>query len=470
VHRKIISFVSIAAVISVSILVTLWNDDVERYHQHQNDSETVECTHSEDVFCTNLPLVYINTEGQEIPAIPEDSTMIQATIDIYDSDDSNNHLTDEATVESLIDIRARGYSSIYFDKKNYLIHLVNSDRSENEQEIMGMEKHDEWVLHGPFIDKTLMRNYMVMNLSGQIMEYAPDVRFCEVFVNDEYMGVYVMMESVSRGEGRVDITRYGEGDSFTSYIVRLDRGTSEDEELDSFTAYTYSTTSIMNVIYPSKKFLTEELLTYIEQDVSKYEKVLYSYDYDDNELGYDKYLDVGSFVDVMIINEFTQNYDAGIFSTYMYKDTKGKLKIGPVWDFNNSCDNYVEVTHDATGFSFQNKVLYFMLMKDEDFVKLVIQKYKILRKTILSDDYLTSYIDDVAVYLDDAKDRNFEKWGYTFLNENGLLKPVKRNLNSYEEAVAQLKNFLLARGEWLDDNIDSLMQYCHESRNVIYND
>jgi len=52
------------------------------------------------------------------------------------------------------------------------------------------------VLHGPFLDKTLMRNYMWYNLSGQIMEWAPDVRFCEVFLNGGYQGVYVMEEQI----------------------------------------------------------------------------------------------------------------------------------------------------------------------------------------------------------------------------------------------------------------------------------
>lgn len=33
------------------------------------------------------------------------------------------------------------------------------------------------------------------------MPYAPDVRFIELFIDGSYEGVYLMMETVSKGEG-----------------------------------------------------------------------------------------------------------------------------------------------------------------------------------------------------------------------------------------------------------------------------
>ncbi|HPJ76563.1 MAG TPA: CotH kinase family protein, partial [Clostridia bacterium] len=332
------------------------------------------------------------------------------------------------------------------------------------------DNHYEWVLHGPILDKTLIRNYISMNLSGQIMKTAPDVRFCEVFINDQYMGLYVMMESISRAEGRVDIAKYNENDPFTSYIIRLDRGSDPEEEITLFSGYTYNSDSIANIVYPPKHHLNEQLNKYISDNISQFEKALYSYDYDDPKLGYRKHIDVMSFVDYLIINEFTQNYDAGIYSTYLFRDIKGKLEIGPVWDFNNAYDNYMETPINTTGFSFQNKVWYIMLMKDEYFVNLVIQRYKQLRKTVLSEEYVIGYIEDTVEYLGPAIDRNFEVWGYTFLADRGMLLPKDRNHKSYEAALNQLKQFIIDRGNWMDDNIDSLMQFCHDSRNKSFND
>ena len=48
------------------------------------------------------------------------------------------------------------------------------------------------------------------------------------------------------------------------------------------------------------------------------------------------------------------------------------------------------------------------------------------------------------------------------------LTPIERNPQSYEEAVEEYKTFLKERGEWIDNNIDALNQYCHESRNKLY--
>ena len=68
-------------------------------------------------------------------------------------------------------------------------------------------------------------------------------------------------------------------------------------------------------------------------------------------------------------------------------------------------------------------------------------------------------------YLGDAVDRNFEKWGYTFEQENGLLRPSDRIPQSFEEALEQMRSCIHIRGEWMDENIDSLMQFASESKN-----
>jgi hypothetical protein len=65
---------------------------------------------------------------------------------------------------------------------------------------MGMPAHDEWALYGPFLDKTLLRNYLGMNISAEVMGYAPNVRFCECFLDGRYQGVYLFMETVARSE------------------------------------------------------------------------------------------------------------------------------------------------------------------------------------------------------------------------------------------------------------------------------
>ena len=83
------------------------------------------------------------------------------------------------------------------------------------------------------------------------------------------------------------------------------------------------------------------------------------------------------------------------------------------------------------------------------------------------------FIDDTEAYLGDAVDRNYSVWGYSFQAEKldnwNRLLPVDRNPSSYEEAVEDLKKFLVKRGDWMDENIENLRQYCHESANKRFN-
>ena len=104
-----------------------------------------------------------------------------------------------------------------------------------------------------------------------------------------------------------------------------------------------------------------------------------------------------------------------------------------------------------------------MLMKDEYFVEHLIDRYRELRETYLNDDYLSQYIDDTVAYLGDAVDRNFEVWGYTF-DEYLPLSPESRNPEDFTAAVEQMREFIYHRGAWMDEHIDVLLQYCHESK------
>ena len=452
----------------------------QRYQQHLSYNTQVEDTSlsiDEDTFSSHLPVVSIETGGVVIPGRPEqgqhikdiENSFIQADMRIYDREGELNKLSSQPVLESKINIRVRGNSSRTFDKVGYLFKFTDDAGMERKLEVMGMEKDSTWVLHGPYLDKTLMRNYMWYNLAGQIMEWAPDVRYCEVFLDHEYQGLYVMAEQISMGEGRIEMTKYDGKSNISSYIVCADRESVNDVQyLDNFTSYALRINGKLEVKYPGASRITPELTEYISRDFSRFEKALYSFDYDTARYGYQNYIDVDSFVDYFIINEVTQNTDAGLYSTYFYKDVSGKLKMC-VWDFNNCCDNYIEDQTPMAGFFMQNRPWYFMLCKDEAFMEKVITRYHQLRKGILSEEAVESYIAGVQSYLGPAIERNFEKWGYSFLPENDLLTEDFRKIGSYEEAVEQYETRLLRRMRWLDEHIEDLRFYSHESKNKKFN-
>ena len=454
----------------------------QRYQQHLSYNTQVEDTSlsiDEDTFSSHLPVVSIETGGGGgvIPGRPEqgqhvkdiENSFIQADMRIYDREGELNKLSSQPVLESKINIRVRGNSSRTFDKVGYLFKFTDDAGMERKLEVMGMEKDSTWVLHGPYLDKTLMRNYMWYNLAGQIMEWAPDVRYCEVFLDHEYQGLYVMAEQISMGEGRIEMTKYDGKSNISSYIVCADRESVNDVQyLDNFTSYALRINGKLEVKYPGASRITPELTEYISRDFSRFEKALYSFDYDTARYGYQNYIDVDSFVDYFIINEVTQNTDAGLYSTYFYKDVSGKLKMC-VWDFNNCCDNYIEDQTPMAGFFMQNRPWYFMLCKDEAFMEKVITRYHQLRKGILSEEAVESYIAGVQSYLGPAIERNFEKWGYSFLPEKDLLYEDERKIGSYEAAVEQYETRLVRRMRWMDEHIEDLRSYSHESINKKFN-
>ena len=253
------------------------------------------------------------------------------------------------------------------------------------------------------------------------MEYAPNVRFCEVVIDGSYQGLYLMTESITKGYdgSRLTMEVKKKDNSFSGYVLRVnDIYPFEDATsvITDYGNYTYVTRIPVEIIYPGTKNQSAEMRRAIELEFSLFEKALYSYDYDSKDYGYSQWIDIPSFVDYFLLSEFTCNYDAGRLSSYIYKDVSGKYKIC-VWDFNNACDNYMEARIDLHDFEIQNRLLYHMLCRDEDFTEAVITRYKELRRGVLSEEYLMDYIDRTVAYLGPAIDRNFDKWGYSFQPE-----------------------------------------------------
>ncbi|MDE6918220.1 MAG: CotH kinase family protein [Lachnospiraceae bacterium] len=467
----------IYVVIIVLIVVTAAGADrirrtgpAQRYLQHQEKLPAGEPPAGE--FATHLPILTIQAK-EDIPGeyraeggVPEAYAVCRVAV--YQEENQWNTLLADAVVEEEARIRIRGNSSRWFDKKSYLLKFGTA-QEKIKVSVMGMNPSDKWVLYGPFLDRTLLRNYLCYSVAGQIMEYAPQARYCELFLNGEYQGLYLVVEAVSVEEGRLALRKTGAKNPVSSWLVRWDRDSKSDNRLDNFVYYTYQGgVSSLDLLYPGQDTCTPEKKAFIESEISAIERALYMQGGGRSE--YAAHIDVTAFAQYFVINEFFENIDAGRFSTYYYKDVRGKVKP-VVWDFNNGNDNYIHFETDGGGFSMVQSPWIGEMIKDRQFVEEVIFQYTTLRKELLSDAYLDQLIDDTAAYLGDAVSRNYEKYGYVFSLQNvdsyNYLFPVERNYTSYEEAVQQLKDQIHLRGRWLDRNIETLLQYCSDSRNAL---
>ena len=409
-------------------------------------------------FDTTLPVVYIDTEGQRITK----ENKIWASLAVLDADPDggSRSVMDTPDWSGSITIKYRGASSYSgFDKHQFRIKFYERQGSGKAQDVsfLGMGLNSEWVLNGPFLDKTLMRNRLVYSLGREMMEWAPDTRYVEVFLDGRYLGVYVAIEPVTNGTSRLRLAEFGLLSGETAYILKRDRVGTEGEPLNVYGKYAGRTYNDLTVEYPTPKKLTAEQTAWITEDVSRFEQALFGDDFADPAIGYARYIDVDDFVDYFILNETVMNHDAGNLSTYPYKELGGKLKLA-IWDYNNCYDNYQWFAEDFSEIFTLADGWYARLLQDRAFVDRVVERYEMWRESTLSTEHMLSMLDDFQAELGDARERNFAVWGYTFAIN--MMGDASRDIKSYEAAVAQLKDAIERRFAYLDEHIEDLYQYC----------
>ena len=404
-------------------------------------------------FSTTLPVIYMNTKGQQI----RKENAICGNIALLDGNEEAQSVSAVPNSIYRAAIKYRGASSYSkFDKKQYRIKFYkNSKDSTKEVSLAGMGANSEWVLNGPYLDKTMIRNKLVYDLARELNGWAPDTRFVELFVDGEYQGVYLAVEPVTNGESRLRLAEFGLLSGETAYVVnrdRIDTGTEEIETWGKTEGYTHNA---LYIRYPSKNKITEKQKEYIKNDISEFEQVLYGENFSDKRIGYQAYIDMDNWVDYFIINEFAMNYDAGNLSTYVYKELGGKLQLA-AWDFNNGFDNYQWFHTETDRLHTVENSWFDRLWQDENFREHVCERYRQLRKTTLSDEHIADKIASYQEKLGDAVDRNFKVWGYSF-DENLLVGTGKdgmsRDIGSYEEAMKQLTDTICERLEYLDKEL-----------------
>ncbi len=301
---------------------------------------------------SNLPIVIITTDkdpntGQPIE-IPDDPKVLASMKIIYHPDGSRNYLTDINTPEYLnydgrIGIELRGSSSQTLPKKPYgLTTLKNDNTSNNNVSILGMPKENDWVLNSLAFDAALMRDYLSYALSRDLNNYSARGEYCEVVVNGDYKGLYVFMEKLKINGERINIVKMTKTDNANpeltgGYITKSDKTTGGDPVAWTMPSYTGGNVDFIHES-PKPADVTSNQNNYIYTQFDSFAKMMTA----QNESiinGYPTIIDVPSFVDFMIISEISSNVDSYQFSTFYHKDRAGKLRAGPVWDFNLTYGN-----------------------------------------------------------------------------------------------------------------------------------
>ena len=417
------------------------------------------CISQEKFTSSNLPIVVINTHGQVI----QDNPRIVCDMGIINNGFGNiNSLNDSFNdYNGKISIEIRGSTSQSFPKKSYALETQHLNGDNNNISILGMPEENDWILYASYSDKSLMRNVLTFNLARKMGHYASRTMYCELVLNDEYQGIYVFMEKIKRDKNRVNISKLDStsvsGDDLTGgYIVKIDKTTGSDfgSWLSEFPNLGGESLYIQHH-YPESSEMPVEQVDYIKSYVDEFEHAL------DDLTGYSKYINVNSFVDFFIINELSRNADAYRNSTFLYKDKDsngGKLTMGPFWDFNlaygniNFCDGW-EVNgwqQEGNCEDIKYSVFWFnRLIDDSSYQNLIKCRWAALRANILHENSISHIIDSVSILLNNAQERNFEKWDVL----GTAIWPNYYVGKTYEQEVEFLKYWIFNRLSWMDSQI-----------------
>jgi len=419
-------------------------------------------------FSSDLPLIVLDTFGTGLG----DTWLTPATAVFIEPDgDGRAAIAAEPDFAGRAGLRIRGQSSQGFPKKQYAFEtwaegnedtapIAADAASDLAVALLGMPADSDWVIFGPFSDKSLMRNYLAYNWSNAIGLYAPRTQFVEVFVNtdggalnyaSDYVGVYVFMEKIKQDANRVDVEELTPGDNAApevtgGYIYKKDKPGAGDQPW-----WTASGQELRHV-EPAADEITPQQQAYLEAYINDFENALYGENFTDPVSGYAQYIDVGSFIDNWILVEMTKNIDGFRLSTYYHKDRGGKIEMGPIWDYDLSLGNadYLDGGiptgwyHDLLG--DWDYPYWRRLFEDPDFEQQLVDRWGVCRQSQFATVDLLGDVDAAADEISEAQARNFETWNIL----GQYVWPNYYVAATWQDEIDWTKWWLQSRVEWMD--------------------
>ncbi len=374
---------------------------------------------------TGLPVLKINTVG-DAPVTTKD-TYVNGTLKF----DGAGLFAD---AETPLQIRGRGNSTWGMPKKPYKLKLGT------KQSFFNAPESKDWVLLANYTDKSQLRNDLALFM-GSIseLEWTPRSHFVELFLNEVYQGTYQLCEGIEVGEDRVNITDEG-------FLLEVD----QENRMEPDDVYFKTGIFLLNIKEPEVS-KDDAKYNFIKNHVITIQSTLYGANFKDPENGYAKYLDVASFVDWFLINEISKNNDAAfVTSCYMNMAPGGKLKMGPLWDFDIAFGNInYNGNNSPQGFWVQGAPWIARLFQDPAFVEKVKTRFAYFKS---KKQEIFNEINKNATSLKWSALENNNRWRTLYAQT----WPNYAIWGSYDNEVMYLKNWLNARMDWLEGALNGL--------------
>lgn len=406
---------------------------------------------------SNLPIVVIETDGG-VP-IPDEPRVMGTMKIIWHQDGSRNYLSDinnpaYLNYDGRISIEVRGSTSQqFFDKKPYGLTTLQADNvTNNNVSLLGMPKENDWILNSLAFDQTGLRDVLSYELFERLGQYAVRRVYCEVMVNGDYKGLYVFMEKIKVDDDRVNIAKMDDScnnypEVTGGYITKADKANGDPvawsmEEYGN--GWWPSYTDFIHH-YPKPENVTLAQNNYIYGVFTNLATVANRHD-TSASTGIPSVIDIPSFVDFMLVAEYSSNVDVYSLSTFFHKDRNGKLRAGPVWDYN------LTYGYDAFGSRSRYDVWQFNNQDNNgpmfwrDLFNTDLYRCYLARRWFeqtapgmpLSYEFVCNRMDEIEALITEAIGRDNQRW---------------HNMTQHDQWMGDMKNWIQLRINWLNQNI-----------------
>lgn len=471
------------------------------------DEITVKCGDSEynvDIIAeSKVASVFIETDSGSLDYIHEKKgNEEEGNISIIGADGA------DVEYAGRLEIKGRGNSTWQMEKKPYNIKL---DSKEN---LFGMGKTKKWSLIANHGDPSLIRNVLAYQAAENAgMPYTPKFTPVDVYINNDYMGSYLLTTRIGVDGSNVDIYdlegetedanekdletyakagAYGrfagllEGtkkwydipnnpDEITGgYIIEMELANRYADEASGFV-----TTRSQPFTMKSPEYLTKDQIDYISGYYQSVEDAIFE-GKSMEELN--KLCNVESLAQMYLLNEWCSNMDFGLTSTYFYKPVGDTLYCGPAWDFdiafgNNGSERFGNDYNDPSKWTvcynrmYRNTVfgtadieekptVFNVLTKNEEFAQVLEMVWDNGFGTALSTAVLwtgNEYVDIVT----GSAIANAIRWNIFDTNDIETIR------NKYRSEMKSVLEFAIAKAKTIESGIGDVQNEAPQTNAVV---
>ncbi|SFB19278.1 CotH protein [Acetitomaculum ruminis DSM 5522] len=325
-------------------------------------------------------------------------------------------------------IKGRGNTTWSLDKKPFTIKL------EKEANLLGMGQGFDWVLLANGYDESNIRNKLVYDFASKFLKtWSPESRYIDLYINGEYMGLYLLTEKIG-----VSKERFKAGEN--GALIQL---TQDYKIKDKDTVINYKNRNFI-LEYPYE--INEKQLNELTNAIKSVDDALKN----DDSKSLDKLIDIDSMAKKFLIDEVFLNKDEDEVSSYYYYDAEyNKLFAGPIWDYDlclgNDAGMYTDESKDYKQILSLNKVWYKYLYENEYFKDYVIDLYKKEFRSLYNR-YIEERTDILLDEINTSAKMNAIRWNQLKekIYDNGIILKT-------HDSIMILKDFIKNRINFLDD-------------------